>query len=158
MKVNHPMKKCLMIQTKDNKKLFTHEKNLPQLVEFSKTFNAEISVVQLYSESDILELEELAPAFCEKKTQNAKYKLIEIKLKPKYNRNKILNRAKSIKKYIKNNLMRGYSVSLKELILKYNKYKLTNACLCNHFKQVRLDLIEKGYLFEKTGGGSYKLK
>ena len=56
--------KCLLIQTKDKRKFFTHEKNFVQLIEFSKTFGAEISMVKL-EEGPILELKELAPAICD---------------------------------------------------------------------------------------------
>lgn len=51
---------CLLIETKDKRKFFTHEKNFIQLIEFSKAFNAEISIVKL-EEGSVLELEELAP-------------------------------------------------------------------------------------------------
>ena len=152
------MKQCLMICTNDRKKLFTHEKNLPQLIEFSKVFNAEISIVQISNEKEILDLEELAPALCEKRSQNqTEYELIEIKLKPRESRQTVLKRARHIKNTIKRNLIKGKIVSLKDLSKKYKKYKVTNACLCNHFKQIRQELERQGYIFAKVGGGKYKL-
>jgi len=152
------MKQCLMIQTNDRKKFFTHEKNLPQLIEFSKAFNAEISIVQIANEKEILELEELVPALCEKKSQNqTEYEIIEVKLKPREDRQTILKRAKDIKDSIKKNLIEGKIVSLKDLSKKYGKYKITTACLCNHFKQTRQELESQGYKFIKVGGGNYKL-
>lgn len=152
------MKQCLMIQTNDRKKFFTHEKNLPQLIEFSKAFNAQISIVQISDEKDILELEELAPALCEKKPQNkTEYEIIKAKVKTKENRITILKRAKIIKNNIKNNLIQGKIVSLKELTEKYGKYQITTACLCNHFKQIRKELESQGYTFTKVGGGKYKI-
>jgi hypothetical protein len=151
------MKQCLMIQTNDKKKFFTHEKNLPQLIAFSKAFNAQISIVQVSNEKEILELEELAPAICEKKSQNkTEYEIVEAKVKIKGNRPIILKRAKIIKNNIKNNLIKGETVSLKELSQKYNT--ITTACLCNHFKQIRQELENLGYSFIKVGGGKYRIK
>jgi hypothetical protein len=152
------MKQCLMIRTNDRKKLFTHEKNLPQLIEFSKAFNAEISIVQISNEKEILELEELAPALCEKRSQNqTEYEIVEIKLKPRESRQTVLKRARYIKNTIRKNLIKGKLVSLKDLSKKYKKYKITTACLCNHFKQTRQELENQGYVFIKVGGGKYRL-
>jgi hypothetical protein len=147
-----------MIQTNDRKKFFTHEKNLPQLIEFSKAFNAEISIVQILNEKEILELEELAPALCEKKSQNqTEYEIINLLLKTKEDRHTILKRAKDIKDDIKKSLIKGQIVSLKDLSKKYSKYKITTACLCNHFKQTRQELESQGYKCVKVGGGKYKI-
>ncbi len=152
------MKQCLMIKTKDQKKFFTYEKNLPQLIEFSKIFGAEISTVQIPPDTEILELEELAPALCEKKSQKADYKILEIKLRPKETRRKILSRAKKIQKYIQRNLVCGKVVSLKNLSKKYKSQKLTSACLCNHFRITRKEMESQGFIFEKVGGGKYRVK
>ena len=56
--------KCLMLKTRDNRKYFTHEKNYDYLIEFSRTFGAEVSVVEV-EEAEVLDLEELAPAICD---------------------------------------------------------------------------------------------
>jgi hypothetical protein len=144
-----------MIETKDRKTFFTHEKNFPQLIEFSKTFNAEISKVQIPSEAEVLELEELAPALCEKKSQKVDYKILELKLCPKITRRKILSRAKKIQTYIHGKLVLGHTVTLKELTKKFKG--LTSACLCTHFKLTREKMELEGHLFVKIGGGEYKL-
>lgn len=150
------MKQCLMIETKDRKRFFTYEKNFPQLIEFSKTFNAEISKVQIPSEAEVLELEELAPALCEKKSQKVDYEVLELKFCPKIARHKILSRAKKIQYYIHKKLVGGHIVTLKELTKKFEG--LTSACLCTHFKLIRQDLESQGRLFEKVGGGKYRIK
>lgn len=152
------MKQCLMVKTKDRKSCFTHEKNFPQLIEFSKVFGAEISTVQIPPDSEVLELEELAAALCEKKSQKAEYKLLEIKLKPKNNRQHMLSIAKKIQKYIEKGLIKGETVSLKNISEKFKDNNLTVACLCNHFKIVRAKMEKQGYKFIKTGGGKYKLQ
>lgn len=148
------MKQCLMIETKDHKKFFTHEKNFPQLIEFSKTFNAEISKVQIPSEAEVLELEELAPAVCEKKSQKMEYTVLET-IQHRSKRKGILSRAKKIQKHIQQTLLSGKIVSLKELNKKYKG--LTSACLCNHFKLTRESLRVQGYGFIKVGGGKYRI-
>ena len=56
--------KCLLLETKDKRKFFTHEKNFLQLIEFSRTFNAEISVVKM-EQTELLDLKDLAPAICD---------------------------------------------------------------------------------------------
>jgi hypothetical protein len=149
------MKQCLMIQTQDRKKLFTYEKNFPQLIEFSKIFNAEISTVQIPNEAEVLELEELAPALCEKKSQNTNFRIVQIKVKPKKKRRLMISRAKRIQTHIKKNLLKGKVLSLKDLKKKYDG--LTTACLCSHFSKIRAILQDQGHEIAKVGGGKYKL-
>ena len=147
---------CLMIKTKDQRKFFTYEKNYSELIEFSKLFNAEISVVKV-EEVEILDLEQLAPAICNfDYQQNANYQILEVKFpKSKKLRKNILENAKKIKNYILEEFMKGQVVCLKEL---KNKFKMvTEACLCNHLSQVRDELKNKGYKIAKVGGGKYKL-
>ena len=151
------MKECLMIETKDHNRFFTHEKNLSQLIEFSKTFKVEISKVQIPSETEVLELEELAPALCEKKSQITEYKILEVKLQSNKIRDKMLSKSTKIRQYIKRELLNGKIVSLKYLNKKYKKYQLTNACLCNHFKLIRKEMELEGHASIKVGGGKYKL-
>ena len=49
-------RKCLMVETKDHRKFFTYPKNLNQLTEFYKTFGAEISVVKVEDDTEVLDL------------------------------------------------------------------------------------------------------
>jgi hypothetical protein len=143
------MKKCLMIHMK-NLNLFTYEKNLPQLIEFSKLFNAEISTVQTPNETVVLELEELVPALCEKKNyKNKNCEVIKINLKSK---KKI---STSIQAYITKTLLKGNLLSIKDLKKKFEE--VTDTCLCNHFRKIRKELIEKGYKITKTGV-NYKIE
>lgn len=59
--------KCLMIETKDNRKFFTHQENSKQLEEFSKNFDAKIFLVKAeINKNNILDLSKLAPALCNK--------------------------------------------------------------------------------------------
>jgi hypothetical protein len=61
------MKKCLMIETKDKRKFFTYAKNQKELKEFTKNFNAKMFLVKAeIKQNNILDLEKLAPAICDK--------------------------------------------------------------------------------------------
>lgn len=73
--------KCLMIQTKDNRKLFTYQKNYKHLLEYVKTFNAKIFIVKIDKNQKILDLNKLVPALCDKnyKIKNINFEILEIK-------------------------------------------------------------------------------
>ena len=74
--------KCLMIQTKDNRKLLTHQKNYKHLLEYIKTFKAKVFVVKISDKSNkILDLNKLVSALCDKnyKINNFDFEIIETK-------------------------------------------------------------------------------
>jgi len=73
--------KCLMIQTKDNRKLFTHQKNYKHLLEYIKTFKAKVFIVNTDSDQKILDLNKLVPALCDKNynIKNLNFEILEIK-------------------------------------------------------------------------------
>lgn len=150
---------CLLIETKDKRKFFTHEKNFIQLIEFSKAFHAEISVVKL-EQGTVLELEELAPAICDStyKKIKSQYEIIETKMsKDNKTRSDIMKNADKVKKYIFTQFQNKNSVSLKELKAKFKKFKLTDAALCNHLRRVKQKLEEEGFNFVKVGAGEYRV-
>lgn len=151
--------KCLLIETKDKRKFFTHEKNFIQLIEFSKAFSAEISIVKL-EEGSVLELEELAPAICDPgyKKSNVQYEIIETKMSTEgRSRAEILRVADKVKKYVNEQFQNRNTVSLKELKKKFKRYKLTDAALCNHVRRVKSELEKDGFRFLKLGAGQYKV-
>jgi len=150
--------KCLMIKTKDERQLFTHIRNYNQLIEFSKLFNAEISVVKT-KDVEILELAELAPALCDKTYKmKADYELLEVRIKQKRKlRQNILQNAIKIRDHIRDQFLAGKIVSLKELKKTFKGKKLTTACLCNHVRMVKEKLEKDGYEIIKIGGGKYKM-
>jgi len=158
------MKKCIMIQTKDNKKLFTHEDNYPDLIEFSKTFGAEISIVKV-EKADILELEELAPILCTHGdvSEEPSYKLIQKKItkagRPKKltGRAKILDQASRVRSFVEVEFLTGNVVSLNRIVRKFKNFGLSIAAICNHISAVRKDLQKKGYKIEKLERGKYQL-
>jgi hypothetical protein len=77
-----------MIKTKDRRKFFTHEKNYLPLIEFSKVFNAEISIIKA-KDAEVLDLDELAPAICDAnyiQPQPEEYDILKVVSKKKRNR------------------------------------------------------------------------
>ena len=148
---------CLMIETADRRKFFTHEKNFPMLIDFAKTFNAEISVVKL-EEGQVLELAELAPALCDAgyRRPRSSYQIIETKMLPRSNtRTAILKNADKIQNAIVESFLAGETVSLSAMKERFRRYKLTTACFCNHIHKAMEVLRKKGIKFKKLGAGKY---
>jgi hypothetical protein len=77
-----------MIQTKDNKKLFTYAKNYKYLIEYAKTFNAKIFNVKIDKNQKVLELSKLVMALCDKnyKIKNLNFEIISTKFTNKLNK------------------------------------------------------------------------
>lgn len=153
------METCLMLKTKDKRKFLTYEKNLSFIKEYAKTFNAEVCLVKLESKSKILGIKQLAPAICNPEHESSfRYSIVK-KILPKTKpRNKMLKDAAKIHKYIQERILSGKPLSLKDLKDKYGNLEVTDACLCNHFTNVRKTLVKKGYKFKKLGAGKYCLE
>jgi hypothetical protein len=151
-------KTCLLLKTKDGRRFLTHEKNLPSLIEFTKTFSAEIYKVEVEGEK-IMELKALANAICSQDySEKPKCAILE-KVYPiaKKSRDKILKDAAKIKKYIRKRLLDGKAVSLKELKTKYKSCNVTDACLCTHLSAARKALTQEGHRIRKLGAGKYQV-
>jgi len=150
--------KCLMVKTKDNRSFFTHSKYYPQLTEFSKTFGAEISVVKI-KEGEVLDLIQLAPAICNSDyTAKPEFEILETKIPIKKRcRSKLLKNSQKIRNYIESQFRNGTTVSLKILMNRYKRLRITSACLCNHIKVVREKLEKEGMKIIKVGGGKYQM-
>ena len=148
--------KCLMIETKDRRQFFTHEKNFNQLIEFSKCFEAQLSLVQVASVK-LLSLEQLAPALCDttRKKQKIDFKTMEVKLN--FSKNKKKSNSEKIKKSIKKTFLLRKTVSTKSIKLKFKNLNLSNSSFCNYLKKVKDELRKQGYKFIKTGAGEYRI-
>lgn len=152
-------KKCLLIQTKDGKKFLTSEKHLPMLIEFAKTFCAEIHLVEANMKEKVLDLKPLTASLCNPEYKaEPKYKAVErLYPKSKRTRKSILEDAKIIRRHIRDKMLAGQPVSLKDLKEAYKNHGLTDACLCNHLTAVRKDLVIAGQKVQKLGAGKYKV-
>ena len=128
---------CLLILTKDNKKIFTSKKNLKKLKEYAKIFNAEISVVQV-KEAEIMDLDEVASIIVEDKkvkSDSVEYTVISTEHEKKQ-RTKILNTAAKIKSFIKKEFVSGHKVSVNNVLEKFKK-EVSSKCA-----QFKIDLVE----------------
>lgn len=149
-------KTCLLLKTKDGRHFLVQEKSLPSLIEYTKTFNAEIYKVEV-EDQKVLALKALVAAICNQdyKTVPSYTTLEKLHPKGRKNREAILKTAASIRKYIQQQLLSGKEVSLKELKKKYKDCKITDACLCSHFTASRKILNREGHTFDKRGAGTY---
>ncbi len=155
------MHTCLMLRTKDNRKLLTQENNLPLIKEYANTFKTEILLVRIPTEDEpkILELKKLAPAICNPDYKpKFKFEVVKKLLPLTKSRQLILKHASKIQTYIREKLLKQNPLSLKELKEKYADLKLTDACLCNHFTLVRRQLRAEGWSSKKTAAGTYVLE
>lgn len=73
--------RCLLIQTKDNRKFLTHSKNYKHLLEYIKTFKAKAFLVKIDNAQKILDLNKLVSALCDKnyKIKNLNFEILEVK-------------------------------------------------------------------------------
>jgi hypothetical protein len=145
-----------LIELQDKRKFFTHKKNFSQLIEFCNSFKANMSLVNMKN-GNILDLDELAPAFCnpKQKKQICEYTLIENKIITKDKNNKTSN--KNIKNYIKRKLLSKNSVDIQQLKKKYNRNGIDIKTINNCFYQVKNELKKEGYNLTKISTGNYKI-
>lgn len=151
-----------MVKTVDNRHFFTGLDNFPQLIEFSKAQNAEVSVVKPQEEVQVLALPALAKSLCDPnyKLLDPKYELIEKRigvLSGKTPRQRLLAQASDIRTYIETQIMAGEIVSLEKLGEKYAEYNLGEAAIRKHLTFVRLKLAKSGHNVNKCGVGCYRL-
>ena len=151
--------KCLLLTTKDKRNFFTRVRNLPQLVEFSKTFGAEISVVKT-KDPPILDLIELAPAICNPNYAEPEneFEILErkipVKIKSRKNTVKV---AEQIRAHVRKALLDGRIVHLHRVAKRFEKQQLSHTTFSNHIRKVRDELILDGYNVIKVKPGQYQI-
>ncbi len=152
------MNSCLLVKMPDKRRFLVNEKKLSSIVEFVKTFHAEIYKVEVTYGKIYSQLKNLANAICDPdadqdiKFQNA------VKIYPvTRERSSILKNAKKIRTFIQETFIKGKPVSLKDLKKRYENCDITDACLCNHLSAVRKLLIKNGKTIKKMGQGKYCL-
>jgi hypothetical protein len=147
-------RKYLMLELKDNRKFFTEQRNLNQLIEFSKVFGAEISVVKANDAIEVLDLISLAENVCTEshKIHDPNLQVLEVKV-PRKKRSRKTSRT--IESWIKNKLLSGETICIADISKKYKNLKLTTSCFCQHLGRVRQEFGDK---IEKVAKGQYKLK
>lgn len=151
--------KSILIVTNDKREFATDKGNLPSLVEFAKTFNSEIYHADI-KHGNKMKLEELANAICNPAYQSRlDYKIIKkLYPNPKTGRSDLLKNAFKIRQHIRQTLIKGQSISLKDLRENYKQFNLTDACLSNHLSITRKELAKEGYRIKRLKAGSYKIE
>jgi len=156
-----------MIKTKDQRQFFTHEEHLPQLIEFSKVFGAEISVVKIDDDNKVLTLEELPTAFCDASyADQTNYELVRIKIAEFKNiapqapnkRKNILALASQIKTFIVTQLLTNGSVTFAQVEKKFHKYNLSKPTISNHIRRAKEEMEQDGYEIVRKKRGVYTIK
>lgn len=150
--------RCLLVRTKDNRKFLTFEENLPSLIEFAKTFKAQIFSVEC-EKCKPLKLNALASALCNQDYEKPPQCEVLEKIfpEPNKNRQKMRSNAQRIRKFIMCQMLEGKTISLSNLRTKYKSLGLTDPCLCNHLSSVRKALIRDGYQIKKVCAGTYAI-
>lgn len=148
--------KYLLLKIKGNRSFLTHEKNLNSLIEFAKTFSAEIYRVEAPKQK-VLELKALVNAICDQDYEEKPTCRNMKKVFPEASKSRasIIRNAQRIRKFIYRKLSSGKALSLRELKEKYVDWNITDACLCSHLTATRKLLAREGYHIKKLGAGNY---
>jgi hypothetical protein len=152
---------CLMVQTKDNRKFFTPEKNYVQLIEFANTFDAEISVVKLVEPygGRVLDLGSLAQAVSDNNYQSpgCAFEIVERRIGKGRSHFKNLPAAREIKDHLKQMFVNGEVVDFHQVKNKFGNYNLTYNAFAAHMFKMRKQLRSEGFDIEKVGVGKYRI-
>lgn len=151
--------RCLLIHTKDRRKFLVAEKHLPAVMEYARVFSAEIYLGYKSENEKTVGLKALSAALCISEIPpEPEFESIKI-LFPysRRTRKNILEESVKIRQYIRQQLLEGGTVSLKDLKNKYKECSLTDACLCNHLSITRRLLELEGHGVHKIGAGKYCL-
>jgi hypothetical protein len=149
-----------MLKTADERCFFTNEENLPQLIEFARTCEAEISVVKA-SNPKVQDLPDLAKALCDHQNKKTvtEYEVLEVKIPlPGHlkERKSQIFQAKNINAHIKDTFLANKVVALRDLEESWNL--LSKSALSNHITRAKKELTCKGYKFRKIKPGAYVLE
>lgn len=157
----------MLTTSPDGRRFFTPEANYPLLLEFAKTFGAELSIIKAQEPIEILELSELTKSMCDQayNDKGKSFEIVETKFTPSgESQYKIktaddgkVGRNQEIKNNIREKLLSGKEVALKSICQEFEASGLSPSTLCNYFKQVRISLINQGYGFAQIKRGCYKL-
>ena len=144
---------CLMLETPDKHRFFTYEKNLPELVEFSRAFGGDVSVVKV-KDADVLDLQDLIPELCNPTRRRFKFELIHTKS----HKRTVFQVAHHVRKQVRKVFLAGKTVVLQQMYQRFNKkYRLGLSTVCNHITAVRKQLMAEGVEIVKVGGGKYRV-
>ena len=155
---------ALMIQTDAKRRYYTDPENLPMLVEFAKTFGAELTLVDS-PEIEVMPLDLLAPALCDDNYRSPKIgQKVRIvrKLYPEQtnlspSRQDMIRNAKMIQNYIRGTLSKNKIIRVSAVKEEFRNLNLTHSCISNHVTCILREFENKGLKVKKLKPGSYQL-
>lgn len=168
---------CLLLKTKDNRRFFTLPQNAHQLLEFSRTFGADMSIVKIESPNlPIMALSDIAPAICnpgykspevgeieivEPVTTNSlppfEYVLNETKEPEKKPTMNPRQTAEMIRNHIRKSFLKYKVVDVQNVAKAFSDSGLRLYTISSHIRRVRDELLDEGHPVVKIGTGQYKL-
>lgn len=159
MQKEHIMQeKRILIITKDKRKFLTYEKNLPSIIEFAQTFDAEVKLVSVDKKTKSFELKNLTIALCDSNyNEKFEYKIIKDIFPKKNNKNKKEKISKNLQEFMKNKLLKGNTLSLSQLKEKYKKYDIADGSISSYMTKVKKEFLNQGLKIEKISAGNYRL-
>lgn len=155
---------CLMIELDEERRYFTDEENLPQLLEFCKSFDLKMYVVQA-KEVTLIDIMGLPKIVCEgKKTPSIEFKVIQnvlpfdpaISIPVVRNRSHAIKTAKAIREKIRSRFLLGEAVSKDMLEEEFPEDSIPSSSFALHVRTIRKELEEQGYTFERISPSCYK--
>lgn len=144
-----------MIETRDRRRFFTHEKNINQLIEFSKFFKARISIVEMKG-GDLMSLDRLAPALCDTRERSARAECEVIEVKLDFTGKEARANPVALKKSIKRTLISGKTFSIKSFMSRHKE--VSRAAVYKWANQVKQELTTEGQEIVRVGPGKMKIK
>lgn len=160
--------KVLLVTTNDSRRFLTFENNFPLLVEFARTCGAEISVVKVQDDANVLGLEDLAKSICDhQKVQvDLNYEVLETRLKPGdpvppletselppavVDRAEKVRRGRTVTQYIKQELLAGREVTVAMLEARFSNYGMTKAAFNSYLRRTQIALSASGFQISRPG-------
>ncbi len=143
---------CLMITLKDKRKFITKKQYLNQLLEFSRTFNATLSIVAT-NEKKPLSLDQLAKEICDTnyRNENFKYKIIKNLEKPKQDKNNIIFSS------ILQNIEKNKIFDSEKLVKKYKKKGIDAKNIYSQITKAKKHIKRIGMTLRKISKTQYEI-
>lgn len=139
-----------MIKLNDKRKFLTNKKNVNHLIEFSKTFNAELSIVRT-SHKNVKTLEQLAAEICDTNKKQDDFEYEEVQKIVKTNNRKIFD-------YIMRTLRQRKSIDINKIMVKFKKEGVDEKNIHSQINMAVRHLKSIGMNLEKTEQSKYKIK
>lgn len=174
-KVARPVpKQCVLVQTENGLQFPVFCDFIPNLVEFSNAFNAELFLAKIKSPIQVYELDQFITALHSPDYHNPPPETIEI-VEPITSENinthrfqdapelavpdvPLKEKAAVIQKFIESLFKKGKPVNKAELMKTFAHFKLGPNTFSKYMKRVRDQLTEQGHVIIKVAKGTYQKK